>query len=64
MTNIAHDDFPNFSYGVRLDVPIRNRPAQGDAARAQLEQRRLQMKLQDARNQAVWDVNKAVSAVA
>jgi len=64
LTNISHDDFPNYSYGVRLDVPIRNRTAQGDAARAQLEQRRLQMKLQDARNQAVWDVNKAVSAVA
>ena len=28
-----------------------------------LEQRQLQMKLQDAKNQAVWDVSKAVSAV-
>lgn len=62
-TNIVHNDFPNFSYGVTLDIPIRNRTAQGDAARAQLEQRRLQMKLQNAKNQAVWDVNKAVSAV-
>jgi len=63
LTNIFHDNFPNFSYGVTLDVPLRNRTAQGDAARAQLEQRRLQLKLQDAKNQAVWDVNKAVSAV-
>jgi outer membrane protein TolC len=62
-TNIVHNDFPNFSYGVTLDLPIRNRTAQGDAARAQLEQRRLQLKLLDAKNQAVWDVNKAVSAV-
>ena len=62
-TNIFHDDFPNFSYGVTLDLPIRNRTAQADAARALLEQRRLQMKLQDAKNQAVWDVSKAVSAV-
>jgi outer membrane protein TolC len=62
-TNIVHNDFPNFSYGVTLDLAIRNRTAQGDAARAQLEQRRLQLKLQDAKNQAVWDVNKAVSAV-
>ena len=62
-TNIVHNDFPNFSYGVTLDIPIRNRTAQGDAARAQLEQRRLQLKLQNAKNQAVWDVNKAVSAV-
>jgi outer membrane protein TolC len=62
-TNILRDDFPNFSYGVTLNMPIRNRTAQGDAARAHLEQRRLQLKLQDAKNQAVWDVNKAVSAV-
>ena len=62
-TNIVHNDFPNFSYGVTLDLAIRNRTAQGDAARAQLEQRRLQLKLQNAKNQAVWDVNKAVSAV-
>jgi outer membrane protein TolC len=62
-TDIVRNDFPNFSYGLTLDLPIRNRTAQGDAARAQLEQRRLQMKLQNAKNQAVWDVNKAVSAV-
>jgi len=48
---------------VTLNMPVRNRTAQGDAARAQLEQRRLQLKLLDAKNQAVWDVNKAVSAV-
>ena len=62
-TNIFHDDFPNFSFGVTLDVPLRNRTAQADAERALLEQRRLQVKLQDAKNQAVWDVNKAWSGV-
>jgi outer membrane protein TolC len=48
---------------MQLGIPIRNRTAQADAARAVLEQRQLQMKLQDAKNQAVWDVSKAVSAV-
>ncbi len=61
--NIFADDYPNLSYGVSLQIPIRNRTAQADAARALLEQRQLQMKLQDAKNQAVWDVSKAVSAV-
>ena len=61
--NIFQNDYPNFSYGVSLGIPIRNRTAQADAARAVLEQRQLQMKLQDAKNQAVWDVSKAVSAV-
>jgi outer membrane protein TolC len=44
-------------------MPLRNRTAQADAERALLEQRRLQVKLQDAKNQAVWDVNKAWSGV-
>jgi outer membrane protein TolC len=61
--NIFANDYPNISYGVQLGIPIRNRVAQADAARALLEQRQLQMKLQDAKNQAVWDVSKAVSAV-
>ena len=62
-TNILHGDFPNYSFGVTLDMPLRNRTAQADAERALLEQRRLQVKLQNAKNQAVWDVSKAVSAV-
>jgi outer membrane protein len=52
-SNIGRGDFPNFSYGATVDMPIRNRTAQADATRALLEQRRLQMKLQDAKNQAV-----------
>jgi len=61
--NVFENDFPNLSYGVELNLPIRNRTAQADAARALLEQRQLQMKPQGAKNQAVWDVSKAVSAV-
>ena len=54
---------PTFPNGVTLDIPIRNRTAQADAARALLEQRQLQMKLQNAKDYTVWDVNKVVSAV-
>jgi len=61
--NVFGNDYPNISYGVQVGLPLRNRTAQADAARAVLEQRQLMMKLQDARNQAVWDVSKAVSAV-
>jgi outer membrane protein len=61
--NVFDGNFPNLSYGVTLDLPIRNRTAQADAARALLEQGRYQMRMQDAKNQAVWDVNKAMSAV-
>jgi outer membrane protein TolC len=62
-TNIFQNDYPMLSYGVSVGLPIRNRVAQADAARTALEQRQLQMKLQDTKNQAVWDVSKAVSAV-
>ena len=61
--NIFANDYPNISYTVQLSFPLRNRTAQADAARALIEQRQLQMKLQQAKNQAVWDVSKAVSAV-
>jgi outer membrane protein len=62
-TGLFQDHFPNYAYGVRLSIPIRNRVAQADAARALLEQKQLQMQLQQAQNQAVWDVSKAVSSV-
>ena len=61
--NIFQNDFPNLSYGARLNLSIRNRTAQADAARALLEQRQLQTELQNAKDCAVWDVSKAVSAV-
>jgi outer membrane protein TolC len=61
--NIFGNDYPNISYGVTLGIPLRNRIAQADAARARIEQRQFQMTLQQAKNQAVWDVAKAVSAV-
>jgi hypothetical protein len=61
--SIFENNFPNLSYGVTLDLPIRNRTTQADAARALLEPRRFQVRMQDVRNQTVWDVNKAMSAV-
>jgi outer membrane protein TolC len=61
--NILGNDYPSLSYGISLSLPIRNRLNQADAARAVLEHRQLQMKLQNEKNQGVWDVSKAVSAV-
>ena len=60
---ILANDYPNLSYAVQLQFPLRNRVLQADAARALIEQRQLQMTLQQTKNQAVWDVAKAVSAV-
>ncbi len=62
-TGLLQDRYSNYAYGLRLSIPIGNRVAQADAARALLEQRQLEMQLQQAENQGVWDVSKAVSAV-
>jgi outer membrane protein len=63
LAGMIHNRYPNYAYGVRLNIPLGNRTAQADAARALLEQRQLEMQLQQAQNQSVWDVSKAVSAV-
>jgi len=55
--------YPNYSYGASLSIPIRNRSAQADAARAMLEQRQLQVELQRSKNQIEQDVRNAEIAV-
>lgn len=41
LTQSFHGNFPDYSFGVNLTIPIRNRSAQADAARALLEERQL-----------------------
>lgn len=55
--------YPNYSLGVNLSIPIRNRQAQADAARALLEQRQYRVDLQRKTNQVRQDVRNAVIAV-
>jgi hypothetical protein len=50
-TKILHGDFPNYSVGVTLDMPLRNRTAQADAERALLEQRRWK---RSSRHNRIW----------
>ena len=61
-TGLFQNRYPDYAFGLSLSIPIRNRIGQADAARALLEQRQLTTKLQQAKNQVVWDVSKAVSA--
>jgi outer membrane protein len=63
LTQVIHNQYGNYAYGLRLSIPLGNRTAQADATRALLEKRQLEMQLQQAQNQSVWDVSKAVSAV-
>ncbi|MFB3923169.1 MAG: TolC family protein [Terriglobia bacterium] len=56
-------DFPDYSFGVRLSIPIRNRAAQADAARALLERRQLETQVQQQKNKIAQDVRNAEIAV-
>jgi outer membrane protein len=56
-------NFPYYSYGINLEIPIRNRTEQADAARALFEQRQLQTQLQVQKNTIAQDVRNAEIAV-
>jgi outer membrane protein TolC len=51
--------YPDYSFGVTLSIPIRNRSGQADAARALLERRQLETQAQQTKNKIVQDVRSA-----
>jgi outer membrane protein len=55
--------YPNYSFGINLAIPIRNRTAQADAARALLERRQLETQLQQWKNNVAQQVRTAVIGV-
>lgn len=52
--------FPEYSSGVSAVIPIRNRSAQADNMRARLEERQLQVNLQNSRQQVSLEVRQAI----
>ena len=54
---------PNYSLGVSLSIPIRNRQAQADAATALIQERQMRVQLQQQINKVQQDVRNAVIAV-
>lgn len=55
--------YTNYSLGVNLSIPIRNRQAQADMARALLERRQLETQLQQTKNNIAQAVRSAVIGV-
>ena len=45
-TNLFNNNAPDYGFGVNLNIPLRNRQAQADQARSQMEYRQTQMRLQ------------------
>ncbi len=56
---IARRNFPNYSAGLSLNIPLRNRAAQSDYATSQLELRQNQLNLRKNMNQVTVDVQNA-----
>ena len=56
-------NFPTYSVGATLNIPLRNRSAQADMATAQLNYRMTELQLQKAINQIRVDVQTALTAL-
>jgi outer membrane protein TolC len=59
LTQSWQGHYPDYSFGVTLSIPIRNRSAQADAARALLERRQLETQVQQTKNKVAQDVRSA-----
>ena len=60
LAQIARRNFPNYSAGFSLNIPLRNRAAQSDYATSQLELRQNQLNLRKNINQVTVDVQNAL----
>jgi outer membrane protein len=62
-SQIFHNQFPEYAAQLTLNLPLRNRSAQADNARALLVQRQLETQMQQLRNAALLDVRNTFIAL-
>jgi outer membrane protein len=62
-SQIFHNHFPDYSAQLTLSLPLRNRSAQADSARALLTQRQQEAVLQQLKNAALLDVRNTYIAL-
>ncbi len=62
-SNLFNSTAPDKGIGVQINIPIRNRSAQADQVRSELEYRQAQMRLQQLQNQVRIDVRNNQFAV-
>jgi outer membrane protein len=63
LSQLAGRNFPNYTAGFQLDIPLRNRAAQANMAIAQLQMRQSELEVQKSVNQIRQDVNNALIAI-
>jgi outer membrane protein len=60
LAQIARRNYPNYSAGISLNIPLRNRAAQSDYVTSLIEIRQNELNLQKSINQVRMDVHNAV----
>ncbi len=63
MSSVFHNNFPDYSVQLNVQIPIRNRSAQADNQRAILTQRQLEAQMQQLKNSALLDVRNTFIAL-
>ena len=63
LKNVFQNQFPTYAVGLNLTLPIRNRSAQSDSARAQLDERQQTVQYRQTENAIVINVRNALIAL-
>ncbi len=63
LTNLVNNSSPDYGVGVNINIPLRNRVAQADQVRSQMEYRQSQMRLQQLYTQIRIQVINGVYAI-
>ena len=63
LTQLAHNNFPTYSVGVQLALPLRNRAARSDVLRDELTVRQQQIRIRQLEKQIRLEVTNASIAV-
>jgi outer membrane protein len=63
LKNVFQNQFPTYAVGLNLTLPVRNRSAQSDSARAQLDQRQQTVQYRQTENTIVINVRNALIAL-
>src|SRR5271170_6987849 len=63
LSQLFRNQFPTYAAGITLTLPLRNRSAQADSARAQFDERQQQVQYRQAENTIVINVRNAIIAL-
>jgi outer membrane protein TolC len=63
VSSLFGNDFPTYTVGFQVNIPIRNRSAQADQVRSELEYRQAELSLQQQQNQIRIEVRNAQFSV-